>query len=118
MRCPSQFRGTPDCNESVALHNYGLNCSLLLSVLQTFDRFFTYIWTLLRRKVVEWWRRFAQKYCCGALRIPDKDPRLGLRDRTRRLSHVLLRKDVSMRAGSMYAASLERIRDRSRVLTR
>ena len=23
--CPSQFRGTPDCNESAALHSYGLD---------------------------------------------------------------------------------------------
>ena len=27
---PSQFRGTPDCNESAALHSYGLDSSLSL----------------------------------------------------------------------------------------
>ena len=30
---PSQFRGTPDCNESAALHSYGLDSSLSLRVL-------------------------------------------------------------------------------------
>ena len=35
---PSPFRGTPDCNESAALHSYSLDSSLSLRVLQNFDR--------------------------------------------------------------------------------
>ena len=33
-----RFRGTPDCNESAALHSCGLDSSLSLRVLQNFDR--------------------------------------------------------------------------------
>ena len=35
---PSRFRRTPDCNESAALHGYGLDSSPSLRVLQNFDR--------------------------------------------------------------------------------
>ena len=37
-RRPSQFRGTPDCNESAAFAQLRPGCSLSLRVLQNFDR--------------------------------------------------------------------------------
>ena len=39
MRGPSQFRGTPDCNESAAFAQLRPGCSLSLRVLQIFDRY-------------------------------------------------------------------------------